>query len=149
MMAKRILVPLDGTDESNDVIALVADAARGGGATVRLLQVCPYAENVIDDDGRVIAYADQETMRLENEAMDHLATVAIRFDGAEVERTIRFGDPVTEILLEAEAFGADLIAMTARRRHRLSQFVLGTTAEQVCRRTDVPVMLVRPAPIHA
>jgi len=29
---------------------------------------------------------------------------------------VRFGEPVPEILLEAEDFDADLIAMTARRR---------------------------------
>jgi nucleotide-binding universal stress UspA family protein len=51
-----------------------------------------------------------------------------------------------ETLLESEEFGADLIAMTARKPHRLAQFVLGTTADQVCRRTDVAVLLVRPAP---
>ena len=148
-MAKRILVPLDASGDSEDVIDLIANAARGGGATVRLLHVCPYAENIVDVDGRVIAYADQETARLQNEATDYLSRVALRFDGAVVERVVRFGEAVTEILLESEAVGADLIAMTARRRQRLSQFVLGTTADQVCRRTDVAVLLVRPTPTHA
>lgn len=148
-MAKRILVPLDATGESDDVIDLIADAASGGGATVRLLHVCPYAENIVDVDGRVIAYADQETARLQDEATDYLSRIGLRFNGAAVEHAVRFGEPVTGILLEAEAFGADLIGMTARRRQRLSQFVLGTTADQVCRRTDVAVVLVRPKPAHA
>jgi nucleotide-binding universal stress UspA family protein len=145
-MAKRILVPLDGTEETEAGLDLIADAARGGGATVRLLHVAPTPDNIYDLDGHVIAYADQETSRLTAEANDYLARAALRFTGAEVERTVRFGEPVPEILLEAEDFDADLIAMTARRTHRLTRLVLGTTADQVCRRADVPVMLFRAGP---
>jgi len=60
-MAKRILVPLDGTEETEAGLDLIADAARGGGATVRLLHVAPTPDNIYDLDGHVIAYADQET----------------------------------------------------------------------------------------
>jgi nucleotide-binding universal stress UspA family protein len=38
-MAKRILVPLDQSVTAEMVVPLVADAARGGGGTVRLLHV--------------------------------------------------------------------------------------------------------------
>jgi nucleotide-binding universal stress UspA family protein len=145
-MAKRILVPLDGTEETEAGLELVADAARGGGATVRLLRVAPSPENVYDLDGHLIAYADQEGARLEAEAIDDLTRVATRFAGGAVEFAVRFGDTVRAILLEAEDFGADLIAMTARRSHPLTRLVLGTTADQVCRRADVPVMLYRAAP---
>ena len=145
-MAKRILVPLDGTEETEAGLNLIAAAARGDGAVVRLLHVAPMPENVLGDDGYLVAYADQEASRLEAEAIDYLTRVAMRFDGATVERTVRFGEPVPEILLEAEQFGADLIAMTARRTHPLTRLVLGTTADQVTRRTEVPVMLYRAAP---
>lgn len=145
-MAKRILAPLDGTDETEAVIDLIADAARGGGATVRLLRVAPHPANVYDLDGHIVAYADQEAARLEREASDDLARIATRFEGAAVERAVRFGEPVPEILLEAEEFGADLIVMTARRTHRLTRLLLGTTADQVCRRSDVPVVLYRAVP---
>ena len=46
-MAKRILVPLDGTEETVAGLDLIADAARGGGAVVRLLRVAPAPENVL------------------------------------------------------------------------------------------------------
>lgn len=145
-MAKRILVPIDGRDEAEGLYELVADAARNG-AVVRLLHVAPPPEVVRDVHDRVISYVDQEAARLEREAHAMLGAVAARFGAASVEQVVRFGDPVTEILLEAEAVGADLIAMAVRRPYRLSQLVLGTTADQVCRRTDVPVVLLRPAPV--
>lgn len=148
-MAKRVLVPLDGTEEMEGVLDVVADAARGGGATVRLLRVAPHAETVRDLDGHVVVFADQESARIESEALDYLARVAARFAGADVERVVRFGEPVPQILLEADAFDADLIAMTARRSHKLTRLVLGTTTDQICRRTDVPVVIYRQAPIRA
>jgi nucleotide-binding universal stress UspA family protein len=36
----------------------------------------------------------------------------MQFGNASVECVVRFGDPVTEILREAKAFGADLIAVS-------------------------------------
>jgi nucleotide-binding universal stress UspA family protein len=43
--------------------------------------------------------------------------------------------------LEAEAFGADLIAVTTTGRSGLRRAVLGSVAEQVFNRSRVPVML--------
>jgi len=144
-MPKRILVPLDLTPEAESMLPVVADTARGGGATVRLLHVAPVPESVEGIDGRIVAYADQETARLEAEATDYLRTAA-RLAGVDVETVVRFGDPAQEIVREAEAFGADLIALATRSRGPLSRLILGSTSEQVCHRTDVPVMVYRPGP---
>jgi nucleotide-binding universal stress UspA family protein len=58
-----------------------------------------------------------------------------------VESIVRFGDPVREILLEADAFGADLIAVGARRHGRLRRLVSGVVAK-LLRRSEVPVLLL-------
>jgi nucleotide-binding universal stress UspA family protein len=144
-MAKRILVPLDQSPAAEIVVPLVADTARGSGATVRLLHVAPVPRNRLSEQGRVLAYADQEMARLEAEGLDYLRTVEMQFDGAgDVECVVRFGDPVAEILQEAEAFGADLIAVTTEGRSAVGRTVLGSVAEQVARRADAQVMLIRP-----
>jgi nucleotide-binding universal stress UspA family protein len=140
-MAKRILVPLDQSVAAERVVPLVADAARGGGGTVRLLHVAPLPGPRVTPEGRVLAYADQEMKRLEAEGLDYLHTVEVYFDGAPVESVVRFGDPVAEILREAETFGADLIAVTTAGRSGLRRVALGSVAEQVFRKADVAVML--------
>ena len=140
-MAKRILVPLDQSALAESVIPVVADAARGGAATVRLLHVAPLPDNRVDPEGRVVAYADQELARLEAEAQDYLRTAGLPLAGVAVEYAVRFGEPAKEILLEAEAFDADLIAVTTAGRSGLSRTVLGSVAEQVFKKSDVPVML--------
>jgi len=144
-MAKRILVPLDRSTLAAAVIPIVADTARGGHATVRLLHVAPPPENRVNDEGRVVAYADQEMERLSAEALDYLGTVEAQLDGVEVERAVRFGEPAAEILLEAAAAEADLIAVATGKRSGIARELLGSVAEQVLRRAEVPVMLVRPA----
>jgi uncharacterized membrane protein HdeD (DUF308 family) len=76
-MAKRILVPLDNTTEHEAILPLVADMARGSGATVRLMHVAPVPASVVAGAGRVVAYADQEMDRLQHEWIVSLGLVAI------------------------------------------------------------------------
>ena len=144
-MAKRILVALDRVPEVDDVIPLVRDVARGGGATVRLLHVAPVPEHVVDREGHVIAYADQEGGRLEAEALDFLRTVEMQLEAVAVDCTVRFGGPADEIVAEAQAFGAELIVLVSPRRRCLSRLLLGSTSEEVCRRTEIGVMIYRPS----
>jgi nucleotide-binding universal stress UspA family protein len=145
IMAKRILVPLDRSPGAEAVVPIVAAAARASGATVRLLHVEPVPQNRVSEEGHVVAYADQEMARIEAEGLDYLRMVETHFEGAAVECVVRFGDPVTEILREADAFGAELIAVTTDGRSALGRVLLGSVAEHIVRKAEAPVMLMRPA----
>jgi nucleotide-binding universal stress UspA family protein len=145
-MAKQILVPLDRTHDAEAIIPLVQSAAHGAGATVRLLHVAPVPELIMGAHGRVIAYTDQETARMEADALDYLRTIAARLEPVATECAVRFGDPVREILADAEAFGADLVAVTTTGRSAVGRAVLGSVAEGVFRRVGIDVMLFGPAP---
>lgn len=144
-MAKRILVPLDQTTQSESLIPLVADLARGGGATVRLIHVAPVPDNVVSAEGRVVAYADQEMSRMEAERLDYLRTVEVQLGDIPVESVVRFGAPAAEILEEADAFGADLVVMATKLRGRVSRVILGSVADEVFRKVTTQVVLVRTA----
>jgi nucleotide-binding universal stress UspA family protein len=143
-MVKRILVPLDRSDLAETIVPLVADLARGAGATVRLLHVAPVPENVRSAEGRIIAFSNQEMERLQAEGLDHLKGVAAR-RGLPAECVVRFGDDADEILREADACGADLIAVTTAGKSGLQRVAMGSVAEQVFRRAQVPVLLYHPS----
>lgn len=143
-MSKRILLPLDQSLTAEAVVPLVADAARGGGAAVRLLHVAPIPQALVNKEGRVVAFVDQEFERLETEGLDYLRTIEAKLDGLPVDCVVRFGDPLEEILREAEAFGADLIAVTTSGRSGISRVALGSVAEQVFRKAPVAVLLFHP-----
>jgi nucleotide-binding universal stress UspA family protein len=142
-MAKRILLPLDEAVPAESMVEAVAALARGTGAVVRLLNVAPRPDNVLDEDGRVLAYSDQETARFEAAALDYLRTVEVAFDGVPVECAVRFGDPVTQILEEAEAWSANLIALATRGRSAIGRALLGSVGEQVFRKASTAVTLYR------
>jgi len=146
---KRILVPLDLTAEPDAITRVVGDAARGAGATVRLLHVAPPPEAVVDVDGRTIAYTDQETERVEAEALDYLRAIEIALDDVPVEAVVRFGDPAEEILREADEFGADLIALTTSRGIGPRCFALGGTVGRVWRHAAAAVLLLKPPALIA
>ena len=141
-MAKRILVPLNQGERAETVLPLVAEMARAGGATVPLLHVAPVPRVRQDASGRVIAYANQESDRLEQQGLDYLRLVGAQLEGVPVESRVRFGTPREEILLEADAFGADLIALTTATRRWLRPGVLGTIARRIAQKAAAPVMLL-------
>lgn len=143
---KRILVPLDLTCESASVLPVVADMARGGGATVRLLHVAPDVEAVVDERGHIVVFVDQEAASREGAALDELLIAAATLEGVPVETVVRFGDPGDVILREAEGFGADLIVLGTRCRAGLWRFAPGGIAAHVCRAADCAVLVLRPAP---
>jgi nucleotide-binding universal stress UspA family protein len=134
MMAKRILVPIGCDERAEAIIAVVAALARDSGATVRLLRVHPLQRTSYGDDARklplygyaeetavmlqrrALVYGHEREERVESEALQELGAVEAQIAGVPVERRVRFGDVVDEIVLEAEVFDADLIAVAERRR---------------------------------
>lgn len=144
-MAKRILVPLDSRAHADGVLPLVADLARAGGATVRLLHVTPYARTRITTDDRVIHYAHEQERRDAREAEGWLRELAATLlDGVAVEHRVRLGDPGEAILREADEFGADAIVLRATpwRWWRRS---LGRVVSRVRAAAQAPVLLLSEA----
>ena len=140
-MAKRILVPLDRSDTARSVLPVVADMARGSGGTVRLLHVAPVPTERIGDHGRVVAFVNQEMERIEGSRLDYLREAEAGLEGVPVESVVRFGDPAEEIVREADAFDADLIAVTTEDRGWLGH-VFGSVADRVFHKADVPVLML-------
>lgn len=143
-MAKRILVPLSGAESAASIVPVVGALGRGAGASVRLLRVFPVPEHVVGPHGRTLVYVDQEMDRLTHVGREDLRAAAAELDEIPVEAVVRFGDPASEIQLEAEAFGADLIALTASRRGRLRAALAPGVAERVIRGGRVPTLVLRP-----
>jgi nucleotide-binding universal stress UspA family protein len=141
-MAKRILVPIGRHDDAEALLAMVGDLARGAGATVRLLHVMPTPVTVMAPYGRVVAYANQLVDGLESRGLARLDAARATLDGVPVERSVRFGDVADEILEEAERFGADVIALHARRRHWWNGVRLGGVTRRVARRAKTAVMVL-------
>ncbi len=144
-MYKRILVALDGSRESEQVVPWVQGLALAEGARVILLHVCPVPKLVVGS-GRVVSFVDQEEARLRGEALGYLARVArgVEATGVPVELRVSFGRPDEEILEVAREVKADLIALATHGRSGVNRWVMGSVADGVVRRSPLPCLLVRP-----
>src|SRR5437660_11676577 len=117
MSVSFVLVPVRRS-ESHATMAVVRGLARDQGSTVRLLRVLPVPELVVGLYGRPIAYVDQEMERLTAQGLDELVSPAAAPEGVPVERGVRFGERAEHILLGAEAFAAELVAVSTSTRRR-------------------------------
>jgi nucleotide-binding universal stress UspA family protein len=82
-------------------------------------------------------------------AREQLAELARGFAGSEleVETILREGKPWSEILDVARERGTDLICLGNSGHSALERMLLGSSAENVVRRSDVPVLIVRDRPL--
>ena len=142
-MAKRILVPIDTREAHEGIIPVVAALARDSGATVRLLRVFPVPEHVVGPHGRTVAYVDQEMARLTAEGLRALQRAEAEMAGVPVESVVRFGEPAQEIVLEAEAFDADLVALGADRQGYVRTALAPGVADRVTFKASVPTLTLR------
>lgn len=128
----RILVTLDGSAVDEPLLDDIERLAQVLGSTVILLRVAHYHTR----DSRVAE---------EDEARADLASAAARLEGHgfPVETVLGRGEPDAVIVEQAEALKADLIAMGTHGHGWLERQVLGSVADHVRHRSDVPLLLVK------
>jgi nucleotide-binding universal stress UspA family protein len=139
-MPIRILVPLERHFGLDTALPVACDLARARGAVVRLLHVAPAVAPLVPG-GRPFPVAEDAR----RDALAFLDVASAALSGVAVETAVRFGDPADEILAEAQDVGADLIVMATRCRPAVERVLVGSAAEQVFRRSDRAVVLVRSA----
>ncbi|MBI1737307.1 MAG: universal stress protein [Candidatus Rokubacteria bacterium] len=139
---ETILVALDGSHASEDAIAGIADVARRHRARVHFLQVAKPPETMRAADGRIVAFAHDESDRLEQAMHVRLKRLETGLPGVRVDGSVRFGDPVKEIVREAELVGADLIAMTHERPGVVRRLTGRSVARRLGHETTIPLLLV-------
>jgi nucleotide-binding universal stress UspA family protein len=126
-MKNEILVPLDGTPEAESILPAARTLAAALPARIRLVSVLERAD--VPPDRR--AYLEQRRLELAGRKIDAGVEVAV-------------GRPAESILEFARGAGTDFIAMTTHGRRGMDRLVLGSVAEEVLRRSPVPLLVARP-----
>jgi nucleotide-binding universal stress UspA family protein len=144
----KILVAVDQSHYSSEIIPVVQDLARALGASV---VVCHAVAPVVDEYGQpALAHTAGATRSL-NEADFFVARVAEQLQeaGLEVETVVAVGDPPGQIVRTAQRSGAGLIALATRGRDHLDSRLVGSTANAVLHSTRLPCLLTRRAHVGA
>jgi nucleotide-binding universal stress UspA family protein len=149
-MAKRILVPITPDAPADYVTAAFSAAriARTSGGIVRLVYISPLPPPRRDTQDRVVADTDREMERITAAALERLAALASEMDGVPVESVVRFGRLGAELALEAEVFGADLVALAAVPESRFRNRVRAWQLRRAALASKAPVVLL-PLPTAA
>lgn len=137
----RILVPVDFSRPSRDMLRYAADFARRFRASLLLLHVVHH----INVPSRVAYYTTRIQMTVLHEGMTRLAEWAEQLvpDDVEAEQIVHAGTPYEVINRMARRQQADLIIIATHGRTGLNRLFLGSTAERVLRHAPCPVLVVR------
>lgn len=154
-MFQRILLTLDGSELSAQVIPYAAEMAKRFGAEMFLLRSVPpvsvpgfeagtmtdpaSAENLLE---AVKGQEAQTIHRAESYLKEHAK--GLRDQGLKVTVEAVVGPPTPAILDLCRREGIDLVVMATRGRSSLGRALLGSVADQVIRHSGVPVLAVRP-----
>jgi len=128
----RILVTLDGSSVDDALLDDIERLAETLGSTVMLLRVAHYHTR----DSRV---AEEDEARADLER----ASARLEGHGFAVETVLGHGEPDAVIVEQADALGADLIAMGTHGHGWLERQVLGSVADHVRHHSDVPLLVVK------
>jgi len=145
-MYHHILVPLDSSTFAQQALPIALAIARRTGAEVEVVQVHVPAPTLYAGGafaGEPIGEA--ELRELEQGYLDEVARRAQECTGISVKATRLVGGSVAEALTgHVRTAATDLVVMTTHGRSPLGRLLLGGIADQLVRRSDVPLLLVRP-----
>ena len=138
-----VLVPLDGTVTSEAILPHALEVCRLTGASCTLLHVI-VPELLITGAAVPVALADQRvTIMQQPQADAYLASLADRFHEGAVPVTIaalRHADVESGILEYCAAHPVSLIAMATRGTRGLERAMLGSTLDELLRKTHLPLL---------
>ena len=143
---KRILVPTDFSDSSDEALKQALELAKQYNAKVYLLHVAEPVTQCAGDyclDSSTVKEAEDAEILQAKEKMQKELKKFSEFQEIEVITDIREGKPVEEILKEQEEKGVDLIVMPSHGKTGFMKRLMGQISEKIMEEAKSPVLLVR------
>lgn len=146
-MIQSILVPVDGSEQSDRAIDYAADLAEKFSSSISIL--CVYRHHSMleasismvrpaepgSPDEALATYAKEIAAAAKQRALDQGA--------AKVDGFVKRGPPARTIVAFAEQHGADTIVMGARGTGDVESFLLGSVSHKVSGLSPVTCILVK------
>jgi universal stress protein A len=143
---KRILVPTDFSDYSDEALKQALELAKQYNSKVYLLHVANPITQCVGDyclDTSTVKQAEDAEILQAKERMQREIQKFSEFRDIEVISDIREGEPVEEILKEQEEKDVDLIVMPSHGKTGLLKRLIGQISEKVTEEAKSSVLLVR------
>ncbi len=145
-MFKHILCPTDLSPRAEMAVIKAVQLAHQFNSRITLLNV---HEEFMNKDEMEMLRVSVEKMQNEFKeiavsAREDMKTLIhnLHAEDIEVDFLLKEGKTSATVIETAQATNVDLIVMGSNGKHRLSEFILGTTAEYVIRHSKCPVLVV-------
>ena len=141
MKLDRILVAVDGSDNSLAAVGWAASLASTVGAEVVAVHALGLLGRLDEDDDKVPSQPrrDEIQQRFESAWCAPLADAGVAF-----KPLLRDGNPVAVVLAVAQEEDADLIVLGSRGLGGYPEQLLGSTSTQVAQHSHRPVTIIPP-----
>ncbi len=141
----KILFPCDLGENSSKFLPYVLSISEKYNSTVYLLHV---VEDLHHWGGVYVPHASldldqKKAMEGAEKAMDQICYEQLE-KCPYFQRKLVSGDPATEILKTIESEGIDLVIMGTHGRKGLERTIFGSVAENVVKKSPVPVLVINP-----
>jgi nucleotide-binding universal stress UspA family protein len=141
-MPKKILVPVDGSEQARKAIDFAANLAKQDDTVIHLLHVYKLpivpegmGEYVISDRIELQALGDRIIAAAEDEARNKGVL--------HVTATVVEGDPAERVIAYAKEHDVDMIVMGSRGLGSFKGLLLGSVSNKVSHRADRTCVIVR------
>lgn len=138
----KILVPVDGSENSNKAINYAIDIAKKYSGTIHLIHVVRSAATLTVAPAEVFLDITQQLIESGKGILKE-SQAKIKESGIEVSTEILQGHPGSQIVQFAEKIEADIIIMGSRGLGMVARFVLGSTSDYVSDNAKCPVLIVK------
>jgi nucleotide-binding universal stress UspA family protein len=145
-MYKKILVPTDGSELSEQAVAAAIDFARASNAEIVAFSVAEPFPLVAAEGAMVIDLGIELEQRrqIAQQNVDRVAQAA-KAAGVSCNTATAYSVlPHEEIINAANENKCDLIFMASHGRHGLSRLLAGSVTQKVLAHSIIPVLVLRP-----
>ncbi|MBW1716873.1 MAG: universal stress protein, partial [Deltaproteobacteria bacterium] len=134
-MTKKILVPVDGSDQALKAIDFAANLAKQDDATIHLLHV--YKLPIVPEGMGEYVISDRIELQALGDQIISVAQDEVRKKGGQdIEATVMEGDPAERIIAYAKDHDVDMIVMGSRGLGSFKGLLLGSVSNKVSHRAD-------------
>ena len=146
---KKILFPCDFTENSTKILPYVQSLSEKYNSMIYLLHV---VQDLLRWGGFYIPHPSleqyqKEALKYAEKEMEKICKEHLQ-GCPNFNRRIVSGDPDTEIFKVIESEGIDLVIMGTHGRKGLEHTIVGSVAENVVRKSPVPVLVINPYKIR-
>jgi len=139
-MYKKIIIPLDNSATDEIILIHVRQLARLTHAQLVLVHVADGFAARLQDQ---LNLADSEEIKKDQAYLDEVCA-GLQKDGFSAQAFLVQGkEPVDGILSVVHEQGGDLIAMSTHGHRLIENMILGSVADTLRRKTDIPILMIR------